>query len=147
MPKKNPLLTRATLHGVWCALIVPWTDRDAVDARRFVREIRAYAGTGVHGIYTGGTTGEFYGQDDPNFTRITEIACEQAREIGLPVQIGVSALSTRNVCRRIKIALREGTDAIQVALKSERRCNLRGTNANVQPLRLEAIRQGLYVND
>jgi len=116
MPKKNPLLTRATLHGVWSALIVPWTDRDAVDSRRFVREIRAYAGTGIHGIYTGGTTGEFYGQDDLNFARITEIACEQAREIGLPIQIGASALSTRNACRRIKIALKEGADAIQMAL-------------------------------
>lgn len=116
MPKRKTRLTRANLSGVWCALIVPWTDRDTVDSRRFVREIRAYADTGVHGIYTGGTTGEFYGQDDATYAHITEIACEQSREIGLPIQIGATALSTRNARRRIKIALKEGADAIQIAL-------------------------------
>lgn len=114
--KKAPLLTRSTLRGVWSALIVPWTERDTVDVRRFIREIRAYAGTGIHGIYTGGTTGEFYGQDDETYARITEVACEQAREIGLPIQIGASALSTSTARRRIKVALREGADAIQIAL-------------------------------
>ena len=114
--KAYPPLTRATLRGVWSALIVPWTDRDALDSRRFVREIRSYGGTGVHGVYTGGTTGEFYAQDDETYTRITQIACEEAHDVGLPVQIGASALSTRTACQRIRIALRAKADAIQIAL-------------------------------
>src|SRR3954464_6196565 len=90
-----PRLTRQTLRGVWPALIVPWTGRDTVDARRLVQEVRGYAGTGVSGVYTGGTTGEFYAQDEATFTRITEIVCAEGHAIGLPVQIGVTALSTR----------------------------------------------------
>ena len=82
----------------------------------FVREIRSYAGSGLSGVYTGGTTGEFYAQDDALFERVTEIACREAHAIGLPVQIGVSALSTRTVCRRIRTAKKFKADGVQVAL-------------------------------
>jgi dihydrodipicolinate synthase/N-acetylneuraminate lyase len=109
-------LDRRTLHGVWCALIVPWTDEDELDPRRWAQEIRSYAGTGVHGVYTGGTTGEFYAQDDDTFERITRIACEEAHGSGLPIQIGVSALSTRTVRRRVRVARQAGADAVQLAL-------------------------------
>jgi dihydrodipicolinate synthase/N-acetylneuraminate lyase len=109
-------LTRQSLCGPWAALILPWTDRDELDARRFKQEVRSYGGTGVHGVYTGGTTGEFYAQDEATFERITRIVCEEAHDVGLPVQIGVSALSTRTVRKRIRVALKARTDAIQVAL-------------------------------
>jgi dihydrodipicolinate synthase/N-acetylneuraminate lyase len=113
---KIPRLTRETLHGVWCALILPWTDRDELDSRRLVKEVRGYGGTGVHGVYTGGTTGEFYAQDDDTYERVTRIVCEEAHALGLPVQIGASALSTRTVRKRIRVACRAGADAIQLAL-------------------------------
>jgi len=116
MSTRTKPLTRKTLRGVWSALILPWNDRDELDVRRFAREVRAYRGTGVHGVYTGGTTGEFYAQDDDTYERVTQIACEQAHEVGLPIQIGASALSTRTARRRIHVALKAGTDAIQMAL-------------------------------
>jgi 4-hydroxy-tetrahydrodipicolinate synthase len=116
MPKPLKKLTRQNLRGVWCALIVPWTDRDELDARRFIKEVRSYGGTGVSGVYTGGTTGEFYAQDDDTYRRITEITCRHAHEVGLPVQIGASALSTRTAKQRIRVAIKHGADAIQIAL-------------------------------
>ncbi|MCF7689096.1 MAG: dihydrodipicolinate synthase family protein [Cephaloticoccus sp.] len=114
-PKIKPL-TRNTLRGVWSALILPWTERDTLDAKRFAQEIRGYAGTGVSGVYTGGTTGEFYAQDDATYEQVTEIVCREAHAMGLPVQIGVSALSTRTVKQRIRVAKKYRADAIQVAL-------------------------------
>jgi hypothetical protein len=118
-PRKAPRippLTRQTLRGVWPALIVPWNDRDQVDLRRLAQEVRGYAGTGVHGVYTGGTTGEFYAQDDATFEKITHTVVEQAHAIGLPVQIGATALSTRTTIERIRMAKRAGADGVQVAL-------------------------------
>jgi dihydrodipicolinate synthase/N-acetylneuraminate lyase len=109
-------LSRTTLRGVWPALLLPWTDNDELDEARFRAEVRAYAGTGVHGVYTGGTTGEFYAQDDATFQKITAIACEEAHAIGLPVQIGCTALATRTVCGRVKFAVAAGADGIQIAL-------------------------------
>jgi len=109
-------LTRKTLQGVWCALIVPWTERDEVDLRRLAQEVRGYAGTGISGVYTGGTTGEFYAQDDATFARITEVVVREAHALGLPVQIGATALSTRTTIQRIRVARRAGADAVQLAL-------------------------------
>lgn len=110
------LLTRKTLRGVWPALVTPWTDNDQLDQPRFRDEIRAYDGTGVAGVYTGGTTGEFYAQDDETFRQVAQIACEEAHALGLPVQIGCTALSTRTVCHRIRTAVEAGADGIQLAL-------------------------------
>jgi len=109
-------LTRKTLQGVWCALIVPWTERDEVDLRRLAQEVRGYAGTGISGVYTGGTTGEFYAQDDATFARITEVVVREAHALGLPVQLGATALSTRTTIQRIRVARRAGADAVQLAL-------------------------------
>jgi hypothetical protein len=117
MKAKSTRLTRKTLSGVWCALILPWTDRDRLDARRFAREIRGYGGTGVSGVYTGGTTGEFYAQDDATFEQVTEIACAEAHALRLPIQIGASALSTRTTRMRIRTAIRAGADALPEGLK------------------------------
>lgn len=111
---KHPL-TRKTLNGVWHALIVPWTNDDQVDEPRFAKEIQSFANTGIHGIYTGGTTGEFYAQDDESYAIITRIACREGHAIGLPVQIGATALSTRTAKQRIEIALEYGADGIQIA--------------------------------
>src|SRR5437868_4595374 len=109
-------LTGKTLRGVWAALIVPWTDRDELDTKRYVKEVRSYGPTGVHGIYTGGTTGEWYAQDDDTFERIAKITCEEGHDVGLPVQIGCTAMSTRTVRKRIRAAKRAGADGIQIAL-------------------------------
>ncbi len=109
-------LTRKTLHGVWCALIIPWTDKDELDQKRYIREVRSYGNTGANGIYTGGTTGEWYAQDDATYERITNITCEEGHTVGLPVQIGCTALSTRTVRQRIRIANKAKADAIQIAL-------------------------------
>ena len=113
---RRPALSRQTLRGVWCALILPWDERDRVDTRRLRQEVRAYGGTGVHGVYTGGTTGEFYAQDDATYERVTRTVVEEAHALGLPVQIGASALSTRTTLRRIGVARRAGADALQLAL-------------------------------
>jgi len=110
----NPL-NRQTLNGIWHALIVPWTASDELDEARFAKEIQSYRDTGLHGMYTGGTTGEFYAMDDDTFERVTAIACEQSHNLGLPIQIGCTTLSTRTARQRIRIALKHGADGIQIA--------------------------------
>jgi len=110
-----PKLTRQNLNGVWVALLTPWTDDDQLDEKKFREEIRSYAGTGVDGVYTGGTTGEFYAQDDATYDRITKIACEEAHAAKLPVQIGCTTLATRTARQRIATAIKAGANGIQIA--------------------------------
>jgi dihydrodipicolinate synthase/N-acetylneuraminate lyase len=100
--------TTVTMRGVWAALIVPWNDDDRPDVDRFAAEVRSYAGTGVRGVYTGGTTGDFYAQDDHAFEQITRTACREAPAADLPVQIGCTVLGTAQARRRIAVARSDG---------------------------------------
>jgi dihydrodipicolinate synthase/N-acetylneuraminate lyase len=116
MIQSSTKLTRSNLRGVWAALITAWSDDDTLDESGFERHVRRYASLGVHGVYTGGTTGEFYAQDDNTFERVTRIACQSAHQVGVPVQIGCTALCTRTAIGRAKFAVAAGADAIQIAL-------------------------------
>lgn len=109
-------LTSASLRGVWPALLTPWTADERIDEEALVADILAYAAAKVHGVYSGGTAGEFYAQDDATFAQLTRLVCRTAHASGLPVQIGCTALSTRTVCRRIELARDCLADAVQVAL-------------------------------
>lgn len=112
----RPGLAAGSLRGVWAALLTPWDDDDGVDESRLVAEVRAFAAAGVHGVYTGGTAGEFYAQDDTVFRRVTEIVCDEGCRQGIPVQIGCTTLSTRTTCQRVLAARRAGADAAQLAI-------------------------------
>ena len=114
--KTHERLTRSNLTGVWAALITPWNLDFTLREERLAEEVRRYADGGLHGIYTGGTTGEFYAQNDVTYARITAVVCEAARAQKIPVQIGCTALSTPTTVERIGIACAEGTDALQLAL-------------------------------
>ena len=109
-------LTAGSLRGGGAALLTPWGDGDSVDERRLVAEVQSFARSGVHGVYTGGTAGEFYAEDDATFARVTEIVCDEAQASGIPVQIGCTALSTRTVCQRVSVARRAGADGVQLAI-------------------------------
>lgn len=114
--KTTTKLTRHNLHGIWAALITPWDDAFNLREDRLRQEVALYAKDGVNGFYTGGTTGEFYAQDDTTYARITEVVCEAARAANIPVQIGCTALSNRTVGERIRIARDHGADALQLAI-------------------------------
>ena len=109
-------LTKTNLQGAWAALITPWTSDFQLNEERLAEEVRSYAADGMHGLYTGGTTGEFYAQSDAVYARITEVVCQTARAENLPVQIGCTALSNITIAERIHVACQAGADALQLAL-------------------------------
>jgi dihydrodipicolinate synthase/N-acetylneuraminate lyase len=109
-------LTNDNLCGVWPALITPWTADYRIDEDLLIAEIHLLAQAGVHGTYTGGTTGEFYAQDDGTFAQLTRITCQEAEKAGLPIQIGCTALSTRIAQNRASFAIDCGASGIQFAL-------------------------------
>lgn len=109
-------LNRTNLHGVWAALILSWDAKGKVREKVLADEVRHYANAKLHGVYTGGTTGEFYAQDDAAYEVITRTVCEAGRDNKIPVQIGCTALSNQTTAGRIRVACAEGTDALQLAL-------------------------------
>jgi len=108
-------LTSETLKGLWAGLPVPWTERDEIDESALRENVFRTCKAGVHGIYTHGTTGEFYAQTGNEWNTVVKATIEESRVLRTPNQIGCTALWTGEVIRRAIYAQNLGADGIQIA--------------------------------
>ena len=60
-------LTAKTLYGIWAGVTMCWDSQDRFDEKPYRANTEAMCRAGVHGIYTTGSTGEFYALDDDEF--------------------------------------------------------------------------------
>jgi dihydrodipicolinate synthase/N-acetylneuraminate lyase len=104
------------LEGIWSALPTPWRPDGSLDTDTFRADIARVCGARVNGVYSGGTTGEFYVQDFALFAQVNRALVETARAHRTPVQVGCTALATDEACRRAAFARELGADGVQVAL-------------------------------
>src|SRR3954451_19094431 len=109
-------LTRTNFRGPWAGLPVAWTDGGTFDEATYRRDVRHCAEAGMPGVYTGGTTGEFYAMEFDEFQRVARATVEEANAAGKPAMIGVSSTYTLGAARRAAYAAEIGADAVQVAL-------------------------------
>ena len=110
------MLTRETFIGPWAGLPVAWTDDDQFDEETYRSDVARCCEVGAPGIYTGGTTGEFYALEYPEFQTIARVTVEEGHKHDTPVMIGCTSTSTRGAALRAAYAAEVGADAIQVAL-------------------------------
>lgn len=108
-------LTARNLAGMWAGLPVPWTPEDEIDEPALRENVRRMCRAGAHGVYTHGTTGEFYAQSCEEWKRVAAATLEEARAFGTPVQIGCTSLFTRDAVFRMAYAQKEGASAVQIA--------------------------------
>jgi dihydrodipicolinate synthase/N-acetylneuraminate lyase len=109
-------LTRDTLKGVWAAVTLPWHEDLSLDEAAFRENLRRLIAARVHGIYTTGSTGEFYALDWDEFCHMVDIFMGAVSSSGIPVQVGCAADDTRDICRQIEYACRAGADGVQVVI-------------------------------
>ncbi len=110
------MLTRDTFTGPWAGLPVAWTDDDQFDERTYRADVARCCDAGIPGVYTGGTTGEFYAMEADEFRRVAMSTVEECHVRGTPAMIGCSSTYTLGAMRRAEFAATIGADAIQVAL-------------------------------
>ncbi len=110
------MLNRETFTGPWAGLPVAWTGDGKFDESVYRGDVRRCCEAGIPGVYTGGTTGEFYAIEIDEFAEISKATVEECHAHSKPAMIGCSATSTSGAVRRAKLAARCGADAIQVAL-------------------------------
>ena len=110
------MLTRETLTGPWAGLPVAWTNDDRFDEATYRADVARCCEAGVPGVYTGGTTGEFYAMEFDEFEAVTRATIEECRALGKPVMIGCTSTYNLGAARRAAYAAEVGADAIQVAL-------------------------------
>ena len=110
------MLDRNTFVGPWAGLPTAWNDDDTFDELSYRQDVRACCEAGVAGVYTHGSTGEFYAMDIDEWQAVSRACAEECQSMGTPFMLGCTATSTRGVIRRAIEASGLGADAIQIAL-------------------------------
>jgi dihydrodipicolinate synthase/N-acetylneuraminate lyase len=110
------MLTRETFTGPWAGLPVAWTDDDRFDETTYRADVARCCKADVPGVYTAGTTGEFYAMEFNEWQAVTRATVEECHAQGKPAMIGCTSTYNLGATRRAAYAAKCGADAIQVAL-------------------------------
>lgn len=110
------MLTRETFRGPWAGLPVAWTDDDRFDEATYRSDVARCCDAGVPGVYTGGTTGEFYAMELDEFQAVSRATVDECHAHNKPAMIGCSSTYTLGAQRRAEYAAGLGADAIQVTI-------------------------------
>lgn len=110
------MLTRSTFTGPWAGLPIAWDEKEEFDEEMYTSDLVRCCEAGIPGVYTGGTTGEFYALEIDEFEVVTQATVDTCHAHDTPVMIGCTSTSTRGAARRAAFAAEIGADAIQVAL-------------------------------
>ena len=109
-------LTLDNFTGPWAGLPVAWTENDKFDETAYRDDVSRCCRAGVPGVYSGGTTGEFYAMEFDEFQAVARATVEECKKHGTPSMIGCTSTYTLGVVRRAQYAAELGADAVQVAL-------------------------------
>lgn len=110
------MTSAVNVKGVFAAVPLPWDEQGQFDERTFRRDIARLCDSGVHGIYTTGTTGEFYALDFDEFRRVVDAFAAETRDREVATQVGCTAVNNVEAMNRARYAASKGVDAIQIAL-------------------------------
>ena len=110
------MLSSENFKGPWAGLPVAWTGEDAFDEQVYRRDVANCCQAGIPGVYTGGTTGEFYAMEFDEFKTVARATIEECRANGAPSMIGCSSTYVLGAVRRAAFASELGADAIQIAM-------------------------------
>jgi 4-hydroxy-tetrahydrodipicolinate synthase len=95
-------LSTDNIHGIVVPIITPVDEEDRVDEVAFRKVIRYLIEAGVHGLFIGGSAGEGPLFTLNEWTRMMEIALDEARD-AIPLLGGVMETSTRRAVEKINI--------------------------------------------
>jgi dihydrodipicolinate synthase/N-acetylneuraminate lyase len=109
------MLTKENLKGVWVSITMPWDEDGNLDEDTFRENTAKLIEAGVHGLYTTGSTGEFYTLDFDEFERMVDIFAEETAGKIL-TQVGCSWMNTRDSIRMARYAAGRGIDGVQVSV-------------------------------
>ena len=110
------MLTADTLKGVWALVATPWDEKFQFDEAAFRHNVAYQSCSGVDGLYTTCSSGEFYALTFDEFRRLVDIAMEEAQKNKMPVQVGCGGADTRSAIRCAEYATQSGANAIQIIL-------------------------------
>jgi 4-hydroxy-tetrahydrodipicolinate synthase len=115
-PRTTPPFTRATLRGTWGTLLLPIAEDESIRYDLMEEEIETLIASGVAGIYSNGSAGEFFTQSHAEYVEVSTILARACRKAGLPFQIGACHPFPQETLERIRAVKHLEPDAYQVIL-------------------------------
>ncbi|MDB6023089.1 MAG: Dihydrodipicolinate synthase family protein [Pedosphaera sp.] len=109
-------LSATDIAGNWATVLLPLNADDFIDWARVETQIATLIEAGVNGIYTNGTTGEFWSQTEAEYDRLSGLVAERCERAGVPFQIGACHVSPHLTIERIRRARDLNPGAIQITL-------------------------------
>jgi 4-hydroxy-tetrahydrodipicolinate synthase len=110
------MLTRQNLRGTWATVLLPIEADDSIQWDRLEDELKILAGSGVAGIYTNGSAGEFFSQTNEEFLRLSQMVAQACCRAQIPFQLGACHPCAGESLKRIELAKSLKPDAFQVIL-------------------------------
>ncbi len=109
-------LRAVEIMGTWAALLLPIDKDERIDTGRLGDELDVLIASGVTGVYSNGTAGEFYTQTEAEFDCVNALLAERCERAGVPFQIGASHSSPQIALERVRRARAMAPAAIQIVL-------------------------------
>lgn len=109
-------LTASALRGVWATVLLPIRPDESIDVDRLAIALDQVLASGVHGVYTNGTAGEFHTLTGAEYDRLHALVAQRCTATGVPFQLGASHPSGQLSLDRIARATAARPGAIQVVL-------------------------------
>lgn len=109
-------LSAHEIVGNWATLLLPINADESIDFVRLGDEVEVLIASRPNGIYSNGTSCEFYAQTEDEFERVSALMAERCERAGVPFQIGASHMSAQISLGRIRRAAALRPSAIQVIL-------------------------------
>src|SRR5574340_774243 len=105
------------IYGIWAGVTMAGDARFRFDEEAYAKNIQRTIKAKVNGIYTTGSTGEFYAIDGDEFKRMVDIQAELCGKAKMPLQIGCCADATHKTIRLLEYAAdQKAVGAAQVNL-------------------------------
>ena len=108
-------LTADDVRGIWAGITLPWDEDDRFDETTYAANIERVIAAGVRGMYTTGSSSEFYALEFDEFCRMVDIQAELCGKARMPLQIGCCSDATARTIRLLEYAAgKDAVGAVQV---------------------------------
>lgn len=101
------------IHGIIPALVTPFHDDESINEAELRNQVRRQLDAGAHGLFPGGTNGEFYALSGDERQRVLEVVLDEVAG-AVPVYAGTGAVTTRESLELSKRAADAGASALSV---------------------------------
>lgn len=97
-------LTADQVRGIWAGVTLSWDENYVLDEKTYAENIERAIAAGVAGVYTTGSTGEFYVLDYDEYCTMVDIVAGVCGKAGMPLQIGCCSDATHKTIKLLEYA-------------------------------------------